>query len=397
MNNTYPRIQRAEYHLAHTPDALKRDANTNYYSGYFFVTINVCNQHPILGTVVGHYDSVTHRASDAHVLLSPFGERVQQCWAAIPSAFPNVQLIDAQVMPEHFHGLLFMEKVESVYLGQVVGKFKKDCTHAYWDILGIDWRSMSGSTKGSADSRWTDWLHQSSLRGPSLFSAGYNDTLPITPDEVQTKIAYIRSNPERRLIKGSLPDCFAIHRGQHSPNWTLARVGQGLRHDTYLANSAEALQTALDDLRPRLLPNGDSLALDYVGSSDLLTAPRKLPLICHRADAERFPEQAAAVIREAEQGAVIVSAFISPREREILRTLIAAGCPVIEITDNGFGKTYRPRGTSFYACAESRLLQITPWTYHYEKEPSPITRPMCMVMNELARLICAQDEDWWKK
>lgn len=371
MNNTYPRIQRAEYHLAHTPDALKRDANTNYYSGYFFVTINVCNQHPILGTVVGHYDSVTHRASDAHVLLSPFGERVQQCWAAIPSAFPNVQLIDAQVMPEHFHGLLFMEKVESVYLGQVVGKFKKDCTHAYREIIGRE--------------------------NESLFSAGYNDTFPITPDEVQTKIAYIRSNPERRLIKGSLSDCFAIHRGQHSPNWTLARVGQGLRHDTYLANSAEALQTALDDLRPRLLPNGDSLALDYVGSPDLLTAPRKLPLICHRADAERFPEQAAAVIREAEQGAVIVSAFISPREREILRTLIAAGCPVIEITDNGFGKTYRPRGTSFYASAESRLLQITPWTYHYEKEPSPITRPMCMVMNELARLICAQDEDWWKK
>lgn len=168
-------------------------------------------------------------------------------------------------------------------------------------------------------------------------------------------------------------------------------------HNTYLADSADALQTALDDLRLRLLQHGDSLALDYVGFPDLLTAPRKLPLICHRADAARFSEQAAAVIREAEQGAVIVSAFISPREREILRTLIAAGCPVIEITDNGFGKTYRPHGTSFYACAESRLLQITPWTYHYEKDPSPITRPMCMVMNELARLICAQDEDWWKK
>lgn len=396
MNNTYPRIQRAEYHLAHTPDALKRDANTDYNSGYFFVTINVCNQHPILGTVVGHYDSVTHRALDAHVLLSPFGERVQKCWQAIPTFHPDVELIEAQVMPEHFHGLLRLKQSKSP-LDKIINGFMVGCTHAYWDILGIDWRSMSGSTKGSADSRWTDWLHQSSLRGPSLFSAGYNDTLPITPDEVQTKIAYIRSNPERRLIKGSLPDCFAIHRGQHSPNWTLARVGQGLRHDTYLANSAEALQTALDDLRPRLLPNGDSLALDYVGSPDLLTAPRKLPLICHRADAERFPEQAAAVIREAEQGAVIVSAFISPREREILRTLIAAGCPVIEITDNGFGKTYHPRGTSFYACAESRLLQITPWTYHYEKEPSPITRPMCMVMNELARLICAQDEDWWKK
>lgn len=393
---TPERQNRMDIKLRQTQEPLKRTEGVDYRNGYFFVTLVVHDRLPLLGRVYGRYIVENHQVLSVGVHLTSLGEEVQKCWQAIPTFHPDVELIDAQVMPEHFHSLLRLKQSKSP-LGKIINGFMVGCTHAYWDILGIDWRSMSGSTNGSADSRWTDWLHQSSLRGPSLFSAGYNDTLPITPDEVQTKIAYIRSNPERRLIKGSLPDCFAIHRGQHSPNWTLARVGQGLRHDTYLANSTEALQTAFDDLRPRLLPNGDSLALDYVGSPDLLTVPRKLPLICHRADAERFPEQAAAIIREAEQGAVIVSAFISPREREILRTLIAAGCPVIEITDNGFGKTYRPRGTSFYACAESRLLQITPWTYHYEKEPSPITRPMCMVMNELARLICAQDEDWWKK
>ncbi len=371
MNNTYPRIKRTEHHLAHTPAALKRDADTDYTTGYFFVTINVRDHCPILGTIAGHYDAATHRAEDACVGLSSFGERVQQCWEAIPSAFQNVQLIDAQVMPEHFHGLLYMEQAERVYLGKVVGKFKKDCTRAYREITGRE--------------------------DEALFEAGYNETTPVTPEELQTKVDYIHTNPERRLIKQQFPACFALRRGQHSPNWTPERIAQGLRHDTYFSANAEALQNAIDDLQPRLLQSGGNLVLDYIGTPDLLQASRKLPLICHRADADRFAEHTTAVLREAEAGAVIVSAFISPKEREILKNLIIRGYPVIEIADNGFGRTYKPWGDAFYACAENHLLQITPWAYRYEKAHTPISRPICMVMNELTRLICGQDEYWWNK
>ena len=370
-NSTYPRIKRTEYHLAHTPDALKRGNNTDYTSGYFFVTVNVRGHRPILGTIAGHYDAATHCATDACVRFSSFGERVQQCWEAIPSAFPNIQLIDAQVMPEHFHGLLHMEQAESVRLGKVVGKFKKDCTYAYREITGRE--------------------------DESLFEAGYNETIPVTPEELQTKIDYIHANPERRFIKQQFPACFAIHLGQHSPNWTPERIAQGLRHDAYLATNTEALQTAIEELRPRLLQNSAGLTLDYIGTPDLLKAPRKLPLICHRADADRFSEQTAAVLREAEAGAVIVSAFISPKEREIRQNLIVRGFPVIEIMDNGLGRTYKPWGDAFYACAENHLLQITPWAYRYEKDRVSVSRPMCMVMNELARLICGQSEDWWQQ
>ena len=73
------------------------------------------------------------------------------------------------------------------------------------------------------------------------------------------------------------------------------------------------------------------------------------------------------------------------------------GCLLLGRKSCNVGKTYKPAGASFYACAQERLLQITPWTYHYEKEPSPITRPMCMVMNELARLISGQEDDWWRE
>lgn|GEM_PF-5576464 len=229
----------------------------------------------MLGSVVGQYDHATCQTTGVGVRLSALGEKVLQCWQHIPKYHPSVQVIDAQVMPEHFHGLL---------------------------------------------------------------------------------------------------------------------------HDYRLAQDKETLQQALADIQPKLLTDKQGqLALDYIGKRTLLSAPRKLPLVCHRADAQRFAEQSAAVMREAARGAVIVSAFVSKQEREILKQLLDDYYPVIEIRDNGFGRTYKPAGVSFYACAQERLLQITPWKYHYEKDPQPISRPMCMVMNELARLISGQPDDWWKR
>jgi len=370
-NSYYQRKATMDAVNAKKPAALRRDKDTDYTSGYFFVTLNVLNHKPILSTIMGHVDTVARTATDISVKLFPLGKKVQQIWQHIPDYHPNVQVIDCVVMPEHFHGLLHLEPKEGETLSNVVSGFKIGCYHAYKEIYPT---SMA-----------------------SLFSAGFNETVPITADEVETKKQYIHDNPRRRLLKGQLRDCFTIFRGQHSPNWTLDRLTQGLRHDLFLARDPEALQAAVATLRPRLLLNPfGQLVLDYIGPRDLLLSANKLPLICHRADAEHFSEQSAAVLRAAKEGAVIVSAFISPREREILNQLIAMGVGVIEIVDNGFGKTYKPWGTSFYACAEGKLLQITPWNYLYQKDFT-ISRPMCMVMNELARLISGVEDDWWKK
>lgn len=65
------------------------------------------------------------------------------------------------------------------------------------------------------------------------------------------------------------------------------------------------------------------LGLAYIGKRDLLLAGRKLPLVCHRADAECIEEQTRAVMNAAQQGAVIVSAFISAHEREIRKQLLS--------------------------------------------------------------------------
>ena len=46
--------------------------------------------------------------------LTPLGENVLKCWREIPSRWPMVSLLEAVVMPDHFHGIVVM-KPGSIY------------------------------------------------------------------------------------------------------------------------------------------------------------------------------------------------------------------------------------------------------------------------------------------
>lgn len=381
--------------------ALQRLKDTDYTAGYFFVTLNVRDNYQVLSTIHGHYNAPSHSIENLNVKLTEVGKWVEQCWQQIPQFYPDVQVIADVVMPEHFHGLLYITPGKGVHLGQIIKGFMIGCTHGYWDVLGLPWRQMKQTVEqGKCDPKWEEKEHRSSKRGPALFVRGYNDTIPIEKEEVETKIAYIHSNPERRLLKKNLRNRFSIVRNQHSANWTEEAIVRGLKWDYQLRTNPEALDAALLNIRPRLLyVNSNAttrLSLDYVGNPALMSARRKLPLICHRADAEHFEQQAEAVLHEARLGAVIVSAFISEKERTILQRLLVEQLPVIEISGNGFSKVYKPSGKSFYACAEDRLLQITCWQYKYHKDYI-CTRSECMVMNELARVISHTADNWWKQ
>lgn len=371
-NSYYQRKATIDFVNSKKPEALRRDEHTDYTSGYFFVTLTVRDHKPLLGVVTGQIDPHTHQAIHAGVRLSSFGEKVQSLWQEIPQFRSNVQIIDSVVMPEHFHGLLHLNHVDGVTLGHIIKGFKLGCNQAYKEIY--------------------------SLPTAAIFSSGYNETIPITPDEIAIKKQYIHDNPTRRLLKGQLRDCFTIYRNQRSANWTEERIKRGLCWDYLIRTNPELLDSTYQQLRSHLLSTDAtaSFCLTYLGPRELLLSTRKLPLVCHRADDSLRDQHISAVLREARAGAVIVSAFISQKERDIRDLLLQEGCPVIEILDNGMSNAYKPFGKAFYYCAEGRLLQITPWTYLYQRDAT-VTRPMCMVMNELARLIAGVEDDWWKK
>lgn len=411
------------------PAALKRNATTNYYEGYFFITLNTRNYAPILSFIMGRPDAPDDAPDAPACEYTELGRKVMAVWQSVPRFHPQVEIIAAEAMPDHFHGLLRLLPGNRKHLGHLVGSFMGGCTHGYWDTLGIDWRKDRAErlAKGAhALPPDRDRDHTCSFRGPSLFVRGYNDMEAVTPEQVQTKLRYIREQARRALIKGTLRDRFLVHRSCTARGWTLDTIRRGLRADRFYAHNPDRLEHILRSLLPRIpmlpaivsaSPSASSSAsssasptaspsaspsasspkplLSYVGCSALLSAERKLPLVCHRSDAPFFERQRDAVLRAAREGAVIVSAFVSPKEREIGRLLLMEQLPVIEVCDNGFGDRYKPSGKSFYACAENRLVQISPWNYEYCRDLA-VNREVCLVMNELARVIAGVGDGWWK-
>ena len=391
---------------AETPDALKRNPLNDYTEGWFHVTLNTRGEAPVLGCITGDPDAEDGSVNAPRCELTELGRKVEESWHAVITHYPEVEIDEFQVMPEHIHGLLHLKPTNRVHLGQIIRGFMIGCTHGYWDMLGIAWGD-AGQKRGGIPQVCTDRDHTRSFRGLALMVRGYNDVEAVTDEEIETKRRYIRNNPRKRLITSSKPDRFRVARNGLSKNWTLERVLGAVAADPWIGSNQEKCRTLQSNVCQRLKRqpgNVNALALDYVGNRALLAAERKVSLICHRADASLFERQRAAVMQAAREGAVVVSAFVSPREREIMKQLMLEQLPFIELMDNGFSDRYKPGGKAFYSTAENRHVQMTCWAYRYlpgQRDETggripAISREMCLVMNELARIISGVRDDWWK-
>ena len=451
MPLTPEQIAKIRQKEAATPDALKRNPLNDYTEGWFHVTLNTRGEAPVLGFIVGNAEAEEGSENAPRCVLTELGRKVEEVWDRNPSYYPGVENVAFQIMPEHIHGLIHLKGENKRHLGRIVYGFMVGCTHAYWDTLGIPWREMTYE-KGARAPEWQDKDHTRSYRGPSLFVRGYNDVEAIGDEEIEIKRQYIRNNPRKRLITRSKPDYFFVRRNRTSANWTPERIMLGLCADRFIAaecsrqveawrqittkgirNSRGKVSATLkfqtqtiaaNDTANGVMTNVQTITrpvIELVGNMELLQRPL-FPLVCHRADAHLFEQQKAAVLKVArEQGGVIVTACVSPKERDIVKLLQQKLLPVIEVVDNGFSDKYKPTGKNFYAVAEARRLEVSPWEYEYrrremqpvkdghgnpifdakgelEKEEVPdISRETCMVMNELVRVIAKKADDWWKE
>ncbi|NWJ48742.1 MAG: transposase [Chloroflexi bacterium] len=92
----------------------------DYRQGLFFLTICTYQREQLFGEVV-----------DTTTKLNRFGEIVQETWEWLPLQYPSLELDICVVMPDHFHGLLFLEgafdnnsKPEIKTLGHIVKAMK---------------------------------------------------------------------------------------------------------------------------------------------------------------------------------------------------------------------------------------------------------------------------------
>ncbi len=425
MPLTPEQIAKIRQKEAETPDALKRNPLNDYTEGWFHVTLNTRGEAPVLGYLIGDPNAEDGSENAPRCVLTELGQKVEEVWNTVDDFHPMCKCEGLIVMPEHLHALLHLLPGNREHLGSIINGLMIGGTHCYWDTLGIPWREMRKAKDAAAFTRaqdkalrakWQDRDHTRSFRGPALMVRGYNDVEAVTEEEIETKRQYIRNNPRKRLITRSKPDCFRVLRNGHSGNWTLQRALAAVAADPWIGRNPEKcrmLQTKVNQRLKRQPNDENSLALDYVGNRTLLAAGRKVSLICHRADVALFEQQKEAVMQAAREGAVVVSAFVSPKERDIMKQLMQEQLPFVELMDNGFSNRYKPGGKAFYSTAENRHVQMTCWTYVYRNpstgsgqahannedgnaSQSSISREMCLVMNELARIISGVKDDWWK-
>ena len=458
MRLTPEQIAKIRKKEAETPDALKRNPLNDYTEGWFHVTLNTRGEAPVLGCLAGDPAAEDGTPNAPRCVLTELGRKVEESWKNIPYYYPEVEIDAFIVMPEHVHGLLHLKSTNKIHLGQIIRGFMIGCTHGYWDTLGIAW-GPNEQKSGGISRISTDRDHTRSFRGPSLFVRGYNDVEAVNDEEIDIKQHYIRNNPRKHQIQHGKADFFRVRRNMKSTNWTPERIMHGLCADRFIAadrtkqveawrqitvkgirnsrgkNSAtlKFMQIPENIALTESITTSGTLAtsetfrtfsfrpvIDLVGNMELLKRPL-FPLVCHRADAHLFEKQKDAVLKVArEQRGVIVTACVSPKEREIVKTLQQELLPVIEIMDNGFNDRYKPTGRNFYAVAEQRRLEVAPWEYEYRRremrpakddqgnnvldangqpemeEVPDISREMCMVMNELVRMIAKKEDDWWK-
>ena len=109
--------------------------------------------------------------------LTPLGEKVLSCWRRIPEFWPMVELLECQVMPDHFHGLLFVKGAllsssgRPKTLGDVVRGFKTGCREVGWE-------------------------------------EGYVDNILFREGQLKRMADYIRDNPRRLAEKRANPRLF---------------------------------------------------------------------------------------------------------------------------------------------------------------------------------------------
>jgi REP element-mobilizing transposase RayT len=286
--------------------------------------------------------------------LSPMGEVVQEVWQRSSTVYPGVEACESVVMPDHFHGILWVKERQERHIGHIVKAFKRVCEQECRSKRLL-LRPNSSKGQGSPDPVTAAAPAAPGATCSTLWQEGYQDTILLRKGQLKAMSRYIADNPRRLAMKRAYPELFTVVASQQ----------------------LQAFGKSLSKTR-RSCP--------AIGNLFLLDRPVKQQVqVSRRISPEALADKKAELLYAAEHGAVLVSPCISPGEKEIARAAQDAGLPLIVLLENGFAPLYKPPGKYFDACAAGHLLMLAPFPYHREKRA--ITREQCLALNEWAELI----------
>ena len=294
--------------------------------GIYMITLVVQNRDHILG-------ELNMDAQNPGVILTETGTMVEKNWNMIPKYQAKynrkIKILCCCAMPDHFHGVIFIEEKMDVKLGKVIQGFKSGCTR--------DWRIINGIEKLPSDiqashisiNRRLDFYATLPRLNRPLFDADFDDTILFKRGQLQNIINYVKDNPRRAILKKLNPTLF------------------------------QRINTIKISGR----------CYSAFGNLFLLKAIHKIAVKCHRKDpltgqpfetTDYFQKYRKEIIEAAADGSVIITPAISKGEQIIRDDCFENGYPLIHIQDKPLGDYHQPEKRRFDICANGKLLIIIP-------------------------------------
>ena len=341
--------------------------------GLYHVTLTIPDRQRILGNLIIPNDD----PQQAIVKPTPLGRAILDCQRAVQDHYPEIQILHYRLMPDHLHAIWFVKRpMDKGILSAVRGFWQgiKKIGRAYTYLSLVTPNTIRKNTK--------------EIFPPSTAPQQIHDLA----QRLQTQLddmAYTQLSP----IFTEMPFVRAMSRRSQLP--TTIR---------YIDKNPQRLATKR--LKPRYLYVQRSIEIagrlyNAVGNVNLLDAESMLPVHVRRTMVEAAEHGKRDVLRNymnscvlaARNGAVMVSPFISPYERDVLAVLLREKHPVIYLTSDIIGDYYKPSDSLFDACAAGRVLLLNPLGEYRpveDKRPNGsrrITRAECNTLNALAEEI----------
>ncbi|MBQ2573488.1 MAG: hypothetical protein II575_04640 [Bacteroidales bacterium] len=317
-----------------------RENGWDYYGhAIYHITLVVAERQHLFGELIGN------SADTAKIELNSFGLQVHRLLRDTPKYYQPkgyaLKMLAFKIMPDHLHFVIQVLDRLPKPIGTVVRGFKSACT------------SLFKRTYFSGDDTNNSQIPSVIVHFVRIFAdtgsiwektpAGYHERILHAEGQLNNMISYVHDNPRRLWLKKKRPEYFAV---QHNVQW-----------------------------------NGHSFSI--VGNILLLDSSLWAVHVRSRFSEEEAHSYMHECIVAARKGAVLVGAFISPKEKQVLEMAVAEGLPVIFLVPYSFSEYYKPTGKLIEMCTKGKMLFLT----EVSSEVSPrrsISREECNTLNALA-------------
>ena len=354
-------------------------------------------------------------AGEWTIAPTPYGNAVLEALDEMPLHYPQVRILARQLMPEHFHFIVFVTAPLPKPLGALVRGFKAGATKR-WKNLAKNGEARNGEARNgearngearngearngearngyarNGDAR--DNKARAGTLGCSVpghfcpdipaWSEGFQDTILFREGQLAAMTNYIHDNPDRLAEKRANPDLFRRVANLALPLDGGRLIGRfeaiGNRH--LLRRPLHQVQCSRSFFAYHRIPKpGGGLKIARNDSGE--------PIVEHTSP--DYEARLEAALDAAAHGAVVLSPCISDGERQIARETLLRNLPLVTLQNKGFSPLQKPPGRYFEACAAGRLLMMAPAAWPYTTQEKPMTRFDATALNRLCQWLAGED------